>query len=155
MNLPPVIELKREEIKNEEVKNDVKFIICISRTLSEEDSKLLSEYGVVKEYNNDLYNNIQLEDINFDYLIVDLRRKTDRYYFMKYILPKKDIYKIVLYQYAFEDPSIECNNIITSLPQRQATRVIFNQLLLLGRIKEPRAWLSFLKCCLGVYKDLK
>lgn len=153
MNLPPVIEYKREE-KREEEKHD-KFIICISRTLTEEEKKLLSEYGIVKDYDNDLYNNIQLEDINFDYLIVDLRKKVDRYYFMKYILVKKDLYKVILYQYAFEDKSIECDNVITSFPQRQATRLIFNQLLLLGRIKEPRAWLSFLKCCLGVYKDLK
>lgn len=149
----PVIEYKREE-KREEEKHD-KFIICISRTLTEEEKKLLSEYGIVKDYDNDLYNNIQLEDINFDYLIVDLRKKVDRYYFMKYILVKKDLYKVILYQYAFEDKSIECDNVITSFPQRQATRLIFNQLLLLGRIKEPRAWLSFLKCCLGVYKDLK
>lgn len=154
MNLPPVIEFKREE-KHEEVKNDVKFIICISRDLSDEDRKLLSNYGVVTEYQNDLYNNIPLENIIFDYLIVDLRRKVDRYYFMKYVLIKKDLYKVVLYQYSFEDPSIDCDNVITSLPQRQATRMIFNQLLLLKRLKEPKAWLSFLKCCLGVYKDLK
>lgn len=154
MNLPPVIEFKREE-KHEEVKNDVKFIICISRDLSDEDRKLLSNYGVVTEYQNDLYNNIPLENILFDYLVVDLRRKVDRYYFMKYVLIKKDLYKVVLYQYSFEDPSIDCDNVITSLPQRQATRMIFNQLLLLKRLKEPRAWLSFLKCCLGVYKDLK
>lgn len=154
MNLPPVIEFKREE-KHEEVKNDVKFIICISRDLSDEDRKLLSNYGVVTEYQNDLYNNIPLENILFDYLIVDLRRKVDRYYFMKYVLIKKDLYKVILYQYSFEDPSIDCDNVITSLPQRQATRMIFNQLLLLKRLKEPKAWLSFLKCCLGVYKDLK
>lgn len=154
MNLPPVIEFKREE-KHEEVKNDVKFIICISRTLTDEEKKLLSEYGVVTEYNNDLYNNIQLEDIIFDYLIVDLRKKVDRYYFMKYVLIKKDLYKVILYQYAFEDPNIDCDNVITSFPQRQATRMVFNQLLLLKRLKEPKAWLSFLKCCLNVYKDVK
>ena len=151
MSLPKVIPL---EEKKEQVA--MRMVICISKDIDELEEKVLSDYGKVVRYEHDLHNNIDCDTLSFDYLIIDLRKKDDRYYFMKQILNKKDKYHVVLYNYCFEDNSdFTCDNIITSFPKKQANKKDFEALLLIKRIKQPRCVVDFLKKCFGVYQQLK
>ena len=149
MSLPKVIPL-------EEKKELIRMVICISKDIDEVDEKILADYGKVIRYEHDLHNNIDSATLSFDYLIIDLRKKDDRYFYMKEILNKKDKYNVVLYNYCFEDNSdFTCDNQINSFPKKQANKKDFDSLLLIKRIRQPRACIDFFKKCFGVYQQLK
>ena len=150
MSLPKIIPL--EEKKEQVV---TRMVICISKDIDELEEKILADYGKVVRYEHDLHNNIDSSTLSFDYLIIDLRKKDDRYFYMKEILNKRDKYHVVLYNYCFEEnPDFTCDNIITSFPKKQATKKDYDALLLIKRIKHPRPWVDFLKKCFGIYKQL-
>ena len=147
MSLPKLIPL-------EEKKELIRMVICISKDIDEVDEKILADYGKVVRYEHDLHNNIDCDTLSFDYIIIDLRKKDDRYYFMKQILNKKDKYNVILYNYCFEENDFDCNNVITSFPKKQACKKDFDAILLIKRIKQPRAWVDLFRKCFGLYKQL-
>jgi hypothetical protein len=120
---------------------------------------MLSEYGKVLAYDHNLHNNLDCDVFEWAYLIIDLRKSEDRYYFSKVIQPKKERYSIGIYHFVFEDEDfMDPDDLIvyfTSFPKKQATREIFNTLLLNSRIKKPRAVVSLFKCCLNLYSKVK
>ena len=133
-----------------------KFILCITRDLTEEDKRLFNDYKLL-EYNDNVHKNIPVTALRFDFLVVDLREKGDRYCFMKEILPHRDLYHILVYCHSFETEDLEFSydNAISSFPQRQATRQDFEMLLLMHRIKKPKWWVSLLGCILNFYNKSK
>lgn len=150
-NLPRVVEL-------EEKKQSIRMVICITKDIDELEEKVLSDYGKVIKYEHDLHNNIDCDTLVFDYFILDIRKKDDRYYFMKQIIAnaKRDHYHVVLYNYCFEDNvDFNCDNQINSFPKKQANKKDFDTLLLMKRIKAPRAWIDFFRKCFGLYQQLK
>ena len=166
--LPPIIslnEIKEPEQKNEQrndqkdQRNDKRIVICTSRSISDDDMKLLQSYGKVMAYDHDLHNNLDCFAFDWSYLIIDLRCSDDRYYYMKFILPKKLEQQVVttLYHFAFEDEEelIDSDNAFTAFPKRQAVKHIFDQLMLVKRVKKPQTVLSFIKCCLNIYSKIK
>jgi hypothetical protein len=150
MSLPKLIPL---EEKKEQVA--MRMVICISKDIDELEEKVLADYGKVIRYEHDLHNNIDSSTLSFDYLIIDLRKKDDRYFYMKEILNKRDKYHVVLYNYCFEESrEFDCDNQINSFPKKQANKKDFDALLLIKRIKQPRAWVDLFRKCFGLYKQL-
>lgn len=147
-NIPRVIELH-------EVKVERRIVICISKDIDELEEKILSDYGKVVRYEHDLHNNVDTSMLSFDYLIIDLRKKNDRYYYMKQIITKREHYHVILYNYCFEENDFNCDNQINSFPKKQASKKDFDALLLIRRIKQPRACIDFLKKCFGIYTQLR
>jgi hypothetical protein len=158
--LPAVIQLAEavvaavEEKKDDSVK---RIILCITRDIAEEDLSLLKEYGKVLSYDHNLHNNLACDRFDWDYLLLDLRDSDCRYYMMRHVLPHKDEYAVVVYHFPFEDQEdlIEADSYFTSFPRKQATKIAFNQLMLIQRIKKPRAAVSLFKCCLNIYSKVK
>jgi hypothetical protein len=137
-----------------------RVVLCITRDVSAENLEILNEYGKVLSYDNTIHNNLDCSDFKWDYLVVDLRKSEDRYYFLKNIQPHKDKYAIAVYHFVFEEPSdiMETDpnvSFFCSFPKKQATQNIYNTLLLNSRIKKPRAILSAFKCCLNMYNKVK
>jgi hypothetical protein len=149
LNLPAPVE--------EEKQYNKRIVLCITRDIGKEDMVVLKDYGKVLDYDHDLHNNLDCHSFDWAYLIIDLRESEDRYYYMKHILPNKDRYSITIYHYPFEQEEdlTEAENYFTSFPKKQATKPVFDDLLLMKRVKKPRAVVSLFKCCLNLYSKVK
>jgi hypothetical protein len=156
--LPAVIQLAEAVVAAvEEKKEDKRIIFCITRDIAEDDLSLLKGYGKVLSYNHNLHNNLSCDRFDWDYLVLDIRDSDSRYYIMKYVLPHRDEYSICCYHYPFEDQEdlLDSDSYFTSFPKQQATKQSFNELMMMQRIKRPRAAVSLLKCCLAAYGKIK
>jgi uncharacterized protein (DUF1501 family) len=156
--LPAVIQLAEAVAAAvEEKKEEKRVIICVTRDIAEDDLSLLKGYGKVLFYNHSLHNNLSCDRFEWEYLILDLRDSDSRYYIMKYVLPHKDEYSIAVYHFPFEDQEdlLDADSYFTSFPKEQATKQSFNELMMMQRIKRPRAAVSLLKCCLALYNKTK
>ena len=129
------------------------FVLCITRDLSAEDKALFRDYRLV-EYDDEIHRNIPVNQIRFDFLVIDLRQKGDRYCFMKEIQPRADQFHIIAYCHNFEmdDLDIPHENAFSSFPARQARREDWEFLLLQKRLTKPRWWLSLLSCVFSMYQ---
>jgi hypothetical protein len=130
-----------------------KIVIVITRDLSKENRALLTFYGRVIDYDHDIVNNIELNTIDFDYFIIDIRQLNDRMYLQKYVLPRLSEIHIILYKWSFEsDNGVQYEVERDHLPPKQVNKTIFDQLLLSKPIQEPSCVISFLKtlACVGV-----
>ena len=129
------------------------FILCITRDLSAEDRALFRDYHLV-DYEDDIHRNIPVSQIRFDFLVIDLRQKADRYCFMKEIQPHANQFHIIAYCHAFEADDLEIphENAFSSFPARQARREDWEMLLLMKRIAKPRWWMSLLSCIFSMYQ---
>ena len=156
--LPAVIQLAEAIVAAvEEKKEEKRVIICCTRDIAEDDLSLLKGYGKVLSYSHNLHNNLSCDRFQWDYLILDLRDSDCRYYYMKYVLPHKDEYAVAVFHFPFEDQDdlLDADSYFTSFPREQATKQSFNELMLMNRIKKPRAAVSLLKCCLSLYSKVK
>jgi hypothetical protein len=123
-----------------------RFVICLSKDLSEDEVALLQYYGRTISYDHDIVNNIDLSTVDFSYFLLDLREATNRDYLQKIILPNVDKFHLILYKYSFQDDngiSFEVER--SELPKKQVNSDIFNKLLLQPEIKSPNCILSLLK----------
>lgn len=162
INLPAVIQHAAQPIRPEyEAKLDIplpikKFILVISKDLKPADLDLLKDYRCV-EYNDNVHRNIPITAFAFDFLILDLREKGDRYCYMKEVAPNRQRYHVIGYCHGFEeaDFDVECDNIISKFPERQARREDFEMLLLIHRIKAPKWYVSLFSCILNFYNRTK
>jgi len=153
MNLPAVISgasalLAQPQpspaIVNPDADDVKKIVICITRNVSKEDLKLLSSFGTVKSYDNDIHNNIDPSTLDFDYLLVDMREQADRLYFQKYFKDNLSFH-IVLYKFAFEnDMGLSFESEFSSFPPVCATKKAYDTLLVTPPIPAPSVCLSFL-----------
>jgi hypothetical protein len=162
--LPSVIQLSplnpplnKDENKDDEKQQNKRVILCITRDIGEDDMAILKDYGRVLDYDHDLHNNLDCDTFDWAYLIIDLRESEARYYYMKHIVPNKERYFIAVYHYPFEQEEdlTEAENYFTSFPKKQATKPVFDDLLLMKRVKKPRAVVSLFKCCLNLYSKVK
>ena len=130
------------------------FILCITRDLSAEDRALFRDYHLV-DYEDEIHRNIPVSQIRFDFLVIDLRQKADRYCFMKEIQPHANQFHIIAYCHAFEADDLEIphENAFSSFPARQARREDWEMLLLMKRIAKPRWWVSLLSCIFSLYRQ--
>jgi hypothetical protein len=153
INLPSVIqsviqlaENKADESVNLPVNNSSKIVICLSKSLSKEDLKLLQYYGQVEEYSHNIHNNVELDKIDFDYLLLDLRKAEDRLYVQKHVLSHISEINLVLFRYSFEgDNGISYNVERTELPSKQISKKVFDELLLSKQLEAPSCVISLLR----------
>ena len=154
MNLPPVI----KDAQALPVEPDVpipapvpapvkqlkdKIVICLTRDLKKEDLLVLYSYGKVIIYET-CYNNIEVDELDFLYLLIDIRLAPDRLYYQKHVA-QLDIRK-VLYRHSFEDDLVMDVTVErTKLPDKQATHDRYLQLLFQQQLAKPRVCFSFLK----------
>lgn len=130
-----------------------RFVLCITRDLSDGDRELFRDYRVV-EYDDRLHRNVPVAQLRFDILVIDLREKGDRYCYMKEIQPHREQYSIIVYCHAFEQDDIEFpyDSILSSFPEQQAKKEDFEFLLLQKRISKPRWYMSLLSCIFNLYQ---
>jgi hypothetical protein len=142
-----------EPLVNIDLHHVKKVIILTTRDIAKADRKLLISYGIVKDYDNKVHLNLTLSDIQFDYLIVDLREGGDRLFYQKSIIGCSD-YHQVLYKWSWEnDLGLQFESEFADFPVVQASKVAFDRLLCARPITAPSACLSFLggalKCMQG------
>jgi hypothetical protein len=161
MNLPPIIqELPAVAATvHYEAKLELpvrKFVLCITRDLSEQDLALFKDYRLV-EYEDSIHRNISILSFQWDVLVFDLREKSDRYAYLKEVAPRKEQFNVIVYCHGFEkdDVDIAADNVLTSFPERQARREDWEMLVMSQRIKKPRWWVSLFSCILTYYHKAK
>lgn len=149
------IELKNGLSSREE--KDKRFIIVHSKDISREDKEEFSYHGKVVIW-DDRYKNMKYEDIEFDYLFVDIRDKVARYN-----LASQDIesYNVVLFLSwidKIEDfveqiskKTNEKSNIITSVPKKCISKEHFNASLLTEKLSSPSCFKAFFKTLLRAF----
>lgn len=121
------------------------FILCLFKTLPDESISLLRQYGKVVVFSQ-IYINIFIHKLVFDYLILDFREEEGRYYYQRFIKRYMDQYNIILYRYCFEtNNGIEFHNELSTLPNRQVSKEEFDTMLLDSPIPAPNCCFSFCK----------
>jgi len=166
MNLPPVIgsavqlaPLIVPVVPEEKSSENKRYIFCISKDLSSDDKENLRDNGRVLFYNHDLMNNMSPESFDFEYLIVDMRNKSDRYFYIKEIKPIEDKFHVILYCHKFEIDDLSnidhFDNVLCKLPVKQARKVDFNNLLLVQRLPAPSCFFSLAKYIFRAYNSGK
>jgi hypothetical protein len=134
-----------------------RIIIMITKDLEKEEIDLLKEYGRVILFDPRVYVNIPIHTLEFNYLVMDLRRREDRYYFQQIDESLLETYKIVSICHSFEKyddyhEEVGVENILTKLPDKQAFKADFDRLLLQPKISKPRVVLSCIKSLVRLVK---
>jgi len=141
------------------VSENKRYIFCISKDLSSDDKENLKDNGRVLYYNHDLMSNLPPTSFDFDYLVVDLRDKNHRYFFLKEVKPIENKFYVILYCHKFEVEDLSnlahYDNVLTKLPMKQARKVDFNNLLLVERLPKPSCFLSLAKYIFRAYSQAK
>lgn len=133
-------------IDNVDNKEDKKIIICIHRDISKKDIDTMSLYGKVV-FLEDSFQNVEPEKLQFDFLIIDLRKDIHRNYYKIYLY-KNNNYYYVLYRYFFEtNNGIFYNNEITDFPSQQSSKTNYLKILLLENVYEPKWYISLYRLC--------
>ena len=131
-----------------------RLILTITRTLTE-DKMLFKDFKLI-EYDHDIHHNLPINSYDWEILILDLREKGDRYCYLKEVQSSRDQYKVVVFSYKFEGEILDDpDNVIYKLPERQARKEDFYQLLLAKRINKPRWYVGLFKCLFSYYRDAK
>lgn len=154
ISLPSVINsvIQLAEVKEPESKpliqpNQVdKIVMCISKSLSKDEKKLLEFYGRVIEYDHSVNQNVPLREVECAYLIIDLREDKDRYYLQKYILPVLSEIHLILFKHSWEGDngmSYECER--CDLPPKQVSKKEFDSLLIQQPLEHQSCIISLLK----------
>jgi hypothetical protein len=157
--LPPIIKPIEEKEEIQLVPSISKrFVLCISKDLEKEVVRALQNYGKLLVF-EDHMNNLNPDTFDFDYLVLDLRRKQDRYFFLKQIKPLESNYNVILYCSSYEVDDLKddshYDNVLTSFPMRQARKKDFDDLMLLERLPKPRWYVSLFKCLFKWYHSGK
>lgn len=147
-NLPKVIrkELAQDDVKANDEANVKPFLLVCSRDLEQAELDILHSYGKVLIWRPS-YVNIPLAQHEFDYCIIDARRKEDRSLLSANPL---DAYHIVVITHKYlslddlaEDVGAE--NVISKLPQHQAFKSTFDRLLISKKVRSPSCMKSIIR----------
>lgn len=155
-NLPPTIQ-KVSFAAQDEVKvleSDEKRIVLVhSKDLSNTDLDSLRENGKILRW-APVHANLDFCNLEFDFLLVDLRLKEARVQ-----LGRQDLssFHVVLYTHWFQKEDTftkELNgHVLTSLPKSWVSKADFVSQLLQDKITSPSIFKSFLRLVLACWKD--
>lgn len=124
-----------------------KIVICHTRDIDKKVLDILTKFGTVILYDNNIHNNIDPATVDFSYLFVDMRRKSDRLYYQKF-LHNNLAYHIVLYKWKFEtDMGLSFESQFSKFPVNQANKKTYDMLLTSPPIEPPSVCISFLGAC--------
>lgn len=150
---------KFEDVK----KKEDKFIIIHTKDLDDDDFKLLSKYGKAEAYQayhaglscDELFNKLKL-----DYLTIDINNKLYKSFFEG--IPNKEDYLIIAiisklqdYTTFYNDLEKIVRNILHKLPNEQAFKTQFDQLLLMEKLHVPNVCCSCLSFGVNFLDSLK
>ncbi len=170
--LPPVIQMERKEASpapkekfdvelhaerelGQRQLNELKeydpetkrFVIVCSRELSDEDEKVFAQHGKVLRWKKESFLNLPFEQLDFDFLFIDIREKEARLTLNRQDLDK---YNKVAYVYAIQkgvdDFLSEIDTVdISSIPKFAINARDFKHQLLTQKITAPSLAKSFLR----------
>jgi len=134
-----------------------KIIITCTKDLSKEELELLKDYGKVILFDSKVYANVPIESLDFAYMILDIRKREDRYYFQQIgptFLQQAHVVSVCHSFEKFEDfhEELGVENIINKLPEKQAFKADFDRVLLQKKISKPRPAYSCIKSLFRVVK---
>ena len=148
---PDIVDVK--PLPNVESAEPIKrFIIVCSRSISDEDISIFEQFGKVKKW-TEAFLNVSFDELEFDYLVIDIRSKQARLTLNRQELDK---YNVVAYVWALQkgldDFISEVNAIdISSVPKDAINRNDFNHQLLNQKITAPSVLKSFLRLVLACW----
>lgn len=145
--LPSVVKADAPDEKAPEESLDGKrFIIVLSREMTEEDKQVFRQHGKVLEWSPKLLN-ISFEQLEFDYLLMDVRTKEARLTLNRQDLTKYHKVSYVWWiQKGVDDFLLQLGTVeISSIPQHAINRKDFEGMLLNQKISAPSLLKSFLK----------
>jgi hypothetical protein len=155
-NLPPTIHVSFDEkVQIKEFDNSDKkdrVVLCYAKDLANEELDSLRENGKILRWSAHLAN-LDFSQLDFDFLLVDLREKDARIQ-----LGKQDLapYHVVAFTRWFqrEDSYIDelHAHCISSLPKRWVSKQDFLSQLTSPKISSPNALKSFLRLLLACWK---
>jgi hypothetical protein len=150
--LPAVIS-PAVEAKAEAPLDDKRFIIILSRDMSEEDKAIFRQHGKVLEWGPQFLN-VPFSSLEFDYLLIDARTKQARL-----TLGRQDLKQYHKVAYVFwvqkgvDDMLAQLDTIdISSIPQHAINRADFESMLLNEKLVAPsvgKSLFKLLKACVG------
>lgn len=146
------------ELKNQHVESEKRYIIVSTKNLEKKDKEIFESFGRLIVY-DERYVNLKYEDLEFDYLYVDIREKVNRYNLASQNIEK---FNVVIYCSFYEkiEDFIEqlkkktCNNsnIVTSIPSKCISKEHFDNALLVEKLSSPsflKSVLKYVARCLG------
>lgn len=132
------------------------FLLVCSRDLEDEEKDLLRQYGGMLEY-DDCHINIPLQQLidqnRISYVIFDIREKNHRMALTKEA--GNDAYHIVAVIHKWEEmddfiDDANAENVMSSLPPKQAFKRDFDKLLMEKKIRKPSCLKNVLRIALKV-----
>jgi len=133
------------------------IIITCSKDISINEINLLKEYGKVIIFDSKVFQNVPINTLEYDYFILDIRKKEDRLYFQQIEPSILNNINVVSLCHSFEKfeefhNELGVKNVITKLPEKQAFKEDFDKNLLLKKISKPNAVYSCIKSLYRVVK---
>ena len=140
----PLSKVIRKEVRQEDVKasapeqDEKPFLLCLTRDIEPAELDLIRSYGKVFEF-HESFRNIPLSSHQFAYAVFDLRLKVHRDALMKEDLSPYHVVCLVGLLDRHDDThrDIKAENLLRSIPERQAFKGDFDRLLLSAKIRKP------------------
>lgn len=144
--LPSMVNISQGDVKSVAQPQEKQFIIVYESKHKPEDVVLLSSYGKVLEWDAS-YVNIPLNQHQFDYLLVDVSDKQHRNLLMKEDLSNYNVLVICAWYQDDDDfvDDVSAQNVLHSLPPKQAFKADFDKLLLSKKIRKPNCGKTVLR----------
>lgn len=134
-----------------------RYIIVSTKELSKEDKDIFESYGKLIVY-DERYVNLKYEDLEFDYLYVDIRDKVSRYNLASQAIEKFNVVLYVSWYEKIEEfieqimkKTKDQANVITSVPAKCISKQHFDQSLLVEKLSSPSCLKAFLKTLYRVF----
>lgn len=136
-----------------EITNDKRFVIVCSRDLSAEDEAIFKQHGKTLRWKKESFLNLPFEQLDFDFLFIDVRSKEARL-----TLGRQDLsqYHKVAYVYAIQkgvdDFLSEIDTVdISSIPQHAINGKDFRHQLLNQKLSAPSLAKSVFRFFVGCF----
>lgn len=136
-----------------EITNDKRFVIVCSRDLSSEDEAIFKQHGKTLRWKKESFLNLPFEQLDFDFLFIDVRSKEARL-----TLGRQDLsqYHKVAYVYAIQkgvdDFLSEIDTVdISSIPQHAINGKDFRHQLLNQKLSAPSLAKSVFRFFVGCF----
>ena len=139
--LPPVLNLNPEQ---RIPVNNKRFVIIHTVEIPEDDLTTFQSYGNVVNYDYAVEGNINIDNLLFDYLFIDLRNKQSRAYFDTSDLNNYNVICYISFVEEFDSyiENLGANNILCKFPPKQHYKASYDAALLVQNTDAPSKCLS-------------
>lgn len=150
--LPAVVEAKEVKEAKDKPLDDKRFIIALSRDMSDDDVAVFRQHGKVLVWGPQFLN-VPFSSLEFDYLLIDLRSKEARLTLNRQDLDKYHKVSYVWWiQKGIDDFIDQLGAVdISSVPQHAINRADFESMLLNEKISAPSVAKSVFRIVKGCF----